>query len=87
MTQLMIVVGILCIKKMQFISEKMLKSPNINANEGDDEEHLEATHHTILAVNVASNNARIRQSENVLKGHTRTQPCSSFALFDSNCPK
>ena len=30
-----------------------------NANEGDDEEHLEAPHHPILASNVANNNARI----------------------------
>ena len=58
-----------------------------NADVGDDEEHLEAPHRPILAVNVAKNNACIRQRKNVLKGHTRSWPRSSFALFDSNCPK
>ena len=62
--------------------------PNFeNADEGDDEEHLEAPHRPILAVNVSNNNARIRQSENVLEGHTRSRPRSSFVPFDRNCRK
>ena len=58
-----------------------------NSNEGDDEEHLEAPHLPILAVNVAKNNFCIRQSKNLLEGHTRSRPSSSFYPFDSNCPK
>ena len=58
-----------------------------NTDEGDDEEHLEAPHHPILAVNFAKNNDRIRQREKLPGGHTRSRPCSSFAPFDSNCPK
>ena len=58
-----------------------------NSDEGDDEEHLEAYHSTILAVNVANNNACICQSENLIKRHKRSQPRSSFAPFDINCPK
>ena len=33
-----------------------------NYNAGDYEDHLEAPHHPNIAVNVAKNNARIRQS-------------------------
>ena len=33
-----------------------------NYNVGDDEDHLEAPHRAIIAVNVAKNNARICQS-------------------------
>ena len=58
-----------------------------NANVGGDEEHLEAPHCPILAINVTKNNACNRQSKNVLEGHTRSRPHSSFAPFDSNCPK
>ena len=58
-----------------------------NSNVGDDEEHLEAPHRLITDVNVAKNNARICQSENVLEGYTRSRPSSSFAPFDSSCPK
>ena len=57
------------------------------ANVGDDEENLEAPHRPILDVKSAKNNARIRQIKNVLEGHTRYRPCSSFAPFYSNCPK
>ena len=32
-------------------------------------------------------NARIFQSKNVIEVHTRSRPRSSFATFDSNCPK
>ena len=32
-------------------------------------------------------NARTRQGENVLEGHTRSWSRPSFALFYSNCPK
>ena len=46
---------------------------------GDDEDHLEAPHRPILAVNVSNNNAHIFQSENVIEGHTRSWPRSSFA--------
>ena len=56
-------------------------------DEGDDEEYIEALHCNILAVNVSNNNAHIRQSKNLLKGHTRSRPRSSFAPFDRNCPK
>ena len=45
-----------------------------NANEGDDEEHLEAPNHPILALNTAKNNACICQNKNVLEGHTRSWP-------------
>ena len=45
-----------------------------NSNIGDDEEHIETPHCPIIAVNVAKNNARICQSENALKGHTRSRP-------------
>ena len=58
-----------------------------NDNVGDYEEHIEAPHFPILDVNVASNNSCIRQRENLLKGHTRSPPQSSFVPFDSNCPK
>ena len=58
-----------------------------NAYLGDDEEHLEAPRFPILSLKVANNHARISPSENVLEGHTRSQPRSSFASFDSNCPK
>ena len=58
-----------------------------NADVGDNEDHLEAPHRPILAVNVEKNNAHIFQSKNVLEGHTRFQPRSSFSPFDSNCPK
>ena len=54
------------------------------AIEGDDEEHLEAPHRPVLAVNVANNNACILLSKNVLEGHTRSRPRSSFSLIDSN---
>ena len=58
-----------------------------NDNVGDDEDHLEAPRQPVIDVNVANNNARICQSENVLEVHTRSQPRSSFAPFDRNCPK
>ena len=58
-----------------------------NSDVGDDEEHLEAPHRCIIAVNVAKNNAFICQSKNVLEVHTRSWPRSSFAPFDRNCPK
>ena len=58
-----------------------------NADVGDDEEHLEAPYLPILALNFAKNNALILQSKNFLEGHTRSRPHSSFAPFDSNCPK
>ena len=58
-----------------------------NSDVGDDEEHLEAPHRPIIAVNVAKKNARINQSKNVLECHTRYWPRSSFSSFDSNCPK
>ena len=58
-----------------------------NADEGDDEDHFEAPHSSILSVNVAKNNYRILQRKNVLEGHTRSWPHSSFAPFDSNCSK
>ena len=48
-------------------------------DEDDDEEHLEAPHRPILAVNVSNNNAHIFQIENVIEGHTRSWPRSSFA--------
>ena len=44
-----------------------------NADEGDDEEHLEAPHLPILFVNVAKNNDCIRQSKNVFEGHIRSR--------------
>ena len=58
-----------------------------NSNVGDDENHLEAYHCPIIAVDVANNNACIHQSKNLLEGHTRSRPRSSFSPFDSNCPK
>ena len=59
-----------------------------NAEEGDDEEHVEAPNNPIISVNVAKNNDCIRQRKNVLEGHPRSRPRSSlFAPFDSNCPK
>ena len=58
-----------------------------NADEGDDEDNLEAPRHPIIAVNFAKNNACVRQIENILEGRTRSRPHSSFAPFDSNCPK
>ena len=58
-----------------------------NANEGDDEEHLEAPHRPILAVEFSNNNDRNCQRENLLEVHTRSRPRSSYAPFDSNCPK
>ena len=54
---------------------------------GDDEEHIEAPHQPILAVNVSNKNTHIHQSETLLKVHTRYRPCSSFTQFYSNCPK
>ena len=48
----------------------------VNADEGDDEEHLEAPDCPIIAANVAKNNSHICQSENVLEGHTRYRPRS-----------
>ena len=73
---------------MKIVSDKLLKSPNSpdleNANVGDDEENLEAPHSPIIFVDIEINNARICQCENLLKGHTRSWPRSSFALFDSN---
>ena len=58
-----------------------------NNNEGDDEEHLEAPHHLILAINIAKKNDRICQSKNLLEGHTRTWHRSSYLPLDINCPK
>ena len=58
-----------------------------NANECDDEEHLEAPHRPILSVNVANKNSSIRHSKILLGGHTRSRPRFSFAPFDSKCPK
>ena len=58
-----------------------------NAFEGDDEEHLESPHLPILSVNLAKKNDCICQSENVLEGHTRSRPRSSYAPFDRNCQK
>ena len=58
-----------------------------NSDEVDDEEHLEAPHRPILAVNAAKNNDCICRIENVLEGHTRFRRCSSFTPFDSNCLK
>ena len=58
-----------------------------NADVVDYEEHIDAPRRPILAVNVAKKNDRICQSENVIGGHTRSRPRSSFAPFDSNCPK
>ena len=57
-----------------------------NADGGDDGEHLKTTHCPILAVSFIKN-ARILHSKNILEGRTRSQPRSSFAPFDSNCPK
>ena len=54
---------------------------------GDDEEHLEAPHCTIIAVNVANNNAHILQRKNLLEVHTRSWSRSSFPPFDRNFPK
>ena len=58
-----------------------------NADVGDDEEHLEATHLPIIYVNGANKNSSTRQRKNVLKVHTRSRPCSSCSPFDRNCPK
>ena len=52
-----------------------------NVEEGDDEEHLDSPRRPILAVNVVKKIAHICQSENVIEGHTRSRPCSSFAPF------
>ena len=54
-----------------------------NAN---DEEQLEAPHRSILATNTVKNDC-IRQSKNLLGGHTRSRPHSSFSPLDSNCTK
>ena len=58
-----------------------------NADEGDNEEHLESPHIPILDVNFTKNNARICHSESVLKSHTGYQPRYSFYPFDRNCTK
>ena len=58
-----------------------------NADVGDDEEHLESPHRPILSANDTNNNDCICQSENLFEGHIRSRPRSSFATFDSNCPK
>ena len=47
-----------------------------NGDVGDDEDNLEAPHRPILSVNVTKNNDHICQSENLLEGRTRSQPCS-----------
>ena len=56
-------------------------------DEGNNEYHIESTHPPILAVNITKNNAHICHNKNLLKGHKRSQPRSSFPPFDINCPK
>ena len=55
-----------------------------NSNKGDGGEHLELPHRPPLASNI-SDKTFIRHNNNVLEGHARSWPCSSFAPYDSNC--
>ena len=58
-----------------------------NSNEGDGGEHLEYPHPPPLAKNVANNHACICHNKNVLEGHARYWPCSSFTPYNSKFSK